>query len=44
VRPTGVTLSQEQANFIKNKSAEMGIEEKVRVNVMNVWDLPENRK
>jgi len=39
-----VTLSQEQANFIQKKSAELGIEEKVRVNVMNVWDLPENRK
>lgn len=43
VRPTGVTLSQEQANFIKGKSIEMGVENKVRVNVMNAWDLPDKK-
>lgn len=43
-RPTGVTLSKEQAAFIKEKSKEMGVEGKVNVKVMNLWDLPETKK
>lgn len=43
-KPTGVTLSREQADFIKTKSLQMGVENAVKVNVMNAWDLPDSKQ
>lgn len=39
-KSTGITLSQEQANFIAN----LGKNDNLTINVMNAWDIPDGKK
>lgn len=43
-KPTGVTLSNEQADFIRARAEEEKVLDKIDVKVMNAWDLPDNKK
>jgi len=43
VRATGITLSQNQHDHVKAKIAELGLADRVRVQLLDYLDLPEDR-
>ncbi len=44
VKSTGITLSSEQAKFCKEQATKNKIENKVKVNIMDAWDIPSKKK
>ncbi|HTR56926.1 MAG TPA: class I SAM-dependent methyltransferase [Casimicrobiaceae bacterium] len=44
VRATGITLSQNQHDYVSAKIAELGLDEHVRVHLLDYADLPEDRR
>jgi len=40
---TGITLAQEQKNFIEDRKKERGIKDEVTIKVMNAWDIPSGK-
>lgn len=39
VNPTGITLSKEQKKFAEDRVKELGVQDKVDIQLLNAWDL-----